>query len=239
MNKSIFLNLLFIILIIVANNAHASNYFTASKTRLNMGEDTLLSWSNYYPNLYNNPTYNLYVYKPNGAIKYKFGSGLTDTSFLRKNIRMSGKHTFEVEVCDSLGENCVTNYNGRVSVYVDHGCYKDEIWSGIVYKCDGQIVSQSTGGVSHYGVDKFSEFIAVKDRVFWYFWDASMLRGAYYTNCRSGGSLSMVTAFVGGLGISDRIDNFLPKTDGENAEWDHWHKVGSYFTHHSSYLGQC
>ncbi|MGL1958683.1 MAG: hypothetical protein OCD00_15355 [Colwellia sp.] len=159
----------------------------------------------------------------------------------RANIRMSGRHTFEVEVCDSSGNNCVTNTNGRVSVNVDHGCsYGKYTIFGYSYKCDGNIITQTIGdGTILGGIDTISEFISIRDRIFWKFWDASMTRYAYYSSCRSGGSLTQVTDFAGGMGVSNSINNFTPRTNGYAAEWSYWYKVGDYSTFHSVNLGQC
>ncbi|MBQ4863582.1 hypothetical protein J8L98_18015 [Pseudoalteromonas sp. MMG013] len=218
---------------VVSTNASASSYVKATPAKINLNESVTIDWSRYYPNRFPNQTYNLYVYKPNGQPKHKYRRGLTSVSDVRGPNTISGTQTVEVEVCDQFGQNCFTSSHGRVRFSVDHQCEYNVSSNQGAYYCGGTRVTQYAQyqpwplGVN----DSMSGFISVKNRVYWLYTNrinSATTEFAWYTNCRSGGSVERVTELVrntsstsGGNSFS-RIDNFVPLHNNDTAEWSYY-----------------
>ncbi|RJE77534.1 hypothetical protein BGP78_00580 [Pseudoalteromonas sp. MSK9-3] len=205
----------------------ASASLTASQTNMKIGEITVLDWTQLTPNNYPNPTFNLWVTKPNGEPRLAFRKGYTERRFARP-IDMSGSHFYEVEICDSNGNNCMLPSNASIVINVDSGC---DFFNG-GYSCDNYQVTQSASSGQY-----VSEFQVIKDRATWKFTDNNTQSAAYYTACKDGSNLSQITQRENtSSGYISRIIDFVSKRSGY-VTWTHLSNAGR--TSNSTYIGHC
>ena len=206
----------------------ASASITATPSYMHIGDITVLDWSQLKPANYPNPTFNLFVTKPNGEPRFAFRRGYKEVRFARK-ISMSGSHLYEVEICDSKGNNCMRPTNAQVVVRVDHGC--DYIDSG--YSCNGNRVTQRAENGQF-----VSDFQVILNRATWKFTDRNNQTEAYYTACTNGSNFSRITQFqnLSYMGPVSKILNFVSARSGY-AKWTHVSDYG--VKDYSTYIGHC
>ncbi|KZN38508.1 hypothetical protein N480_12710 [Pseudoalteromonas luteoviolacea S2607] len=219
-------------------SASAHYAFTASKYNIEVGESTTLDWQNYATGKFPDPTFNLYVTKPNGEDRFAFRRGYKQRSFTRL-INMSGEHLFELEICDSNGQNCYLSPYAKVRIKVDHGCQKKSSHDRGWYECNGRQVTQYTYTNWTGAADSISEFQVIDNRLTWKFSDRSESTSAYFTACKNNGSYSQITQLENyGIGFQTRVSNFIAKKSGY-ATWTFWNEFRNETTSHNEYLGVC
>ncbi|QTL35749.1 hypothetical protein [Pseudoalteromonas viridis] len=221
----------------VSFSASAHYAFTASKYNIEVGQSTTLNWQNYAPNKFPNPTFNLYVTKPNGEDRFAFIKGYKQRS-LTRSINMSGEHLFELEICDSRGSNCFLSHYARVRIKVDHGCKRASDITRSWYECDGRKVTQYAYTNWQGAADSISNFQIINNRITWKFADRSDNTAAYFTACKNSGNYRQVTQLENyGVGFESRISNFIARNG--YATWKYWDEFRNQTTSHRESLATC